>query len=102
MNADTLSEVTVTATAQEAAALARLSPSGSFSCSPDGQVWAETTKGLHSPYQRHQLAGVHSALDRAVALLLRGRPRGGRFAFVGGTVEFADGNEPFALWELHP
>lgn len=69
---------------------------GSFSCSPDGTVWAGHSKGLHQPQQRFTVTGQVPALDQLVSLYLRDRPEGGRFILGGGVVRRPADGLPFA------
>ena len=90
----------LTLTAAEGAALARTSPHGGFSCSPNGAVWPERTKGLHPPHKRLDVSGTFPVLDRAVELFLRSWPRGGGFQIDAAAFVRSDGDVTFALWQL--
>lgn len=87
-------------TAAEGAALTRISPHGGFSCSPNGAVWPERTKGWHPPHARLDVSGTFPALDKAVELFLRSWPRGGGFQIDAAAFVRSDGDVPFALWQL--
>ena len=91
---------TVTLPAHEAAQLALLSPRGSFSCSPTGDIWPKQTAGYHRPAQRTQLRGCVPVLDRITNLVLAHRPAGGRFLLEHGTLRLAAQRRAIATLQL--